>query len=663
MFESLAQQIDDMLIESDRKKHATRRYSPVLKPRKHRKKKKKKAYFGFVSQKKKPLTTNGATPENNAADHAKQIHDSKTPEEQTHEKSEIKNGIKDLQTNPQNASKNKHLALYVGLGAVAALGLGAAFVASPALGIYVGSKIIESAVSSDNVGRLLDHLTGKAKEDRDETHEEQNNNAGSANNPHRDSDENGHPDNIMGDGEPETVSRGASTYAQSPDVQKVAQDAVAEYNKKAPSSEASATTPNMAPVDEHDKEKMRAEWAKRAEDYDKKSRDSNLTEEQRQAFSAASETASRINLAPPHLQKTILDHHNNKTNAPILKQGNGPTPALTESKQANNKDNNNEEEDENYDNIVDHVLSSGKVNVAAIKKETGLDDETIAKHIKQMQDDELISPPDKKGNHKVLVTPDEYYDDEEDDDDGDDEPPKGSKVQSALNNIQMDGLFQPHPFIDVLALLNFRFTQPGHWAGQNDSDEDKLGKGVLQYDYGLEKETSNPTVDDSILGPGVQQYSYASTIGTQNVPTYAALKLHQASARLLRSFMLKQGVKNVYPKGEFHITVCYSKKPISYKPINLANKPRMVEGYKFDLLGKDPDKQYLVLKLKKGFPHERFAYAQSVGASHDFPDYLPHISIAEPGHGLSAQDVARLNINGLPPLLIDHEFVDVLKDD
>lgn len=147
---------------------------------------------------------------------------------------------------------------------------------------------------------------------------------------------------------------------------------------------------------------------------------------------------------------------------------------------------------------------------------------------------------------------------------------------------------------------------------------------------------------------------------TKGSGTYAALKLHPSSARLLSDWAKAQGIKNAFPPGELHITICYSKKPIDYKPLSFIHGGRKVEPKDLGLLGRD-EKKSLVLHLNDGgFPHRRFRYAQSIGATHDFPEYLPHITLAPPGHGI--EDVGEFNFDGLNfPLIVDYEYSDALQ--
>jgi hypothetical protein len=181
----------------------------------------------------------------------------------------------------------------------------------------------------------------------------------------------------------------------------------------------------------------------------------------------------------------------------------------------------------------------------------------------------------------------------------------------------------------VLSLLKMKYGKDGHTGNGYETDLDRFGP-LYQ---------SNPLVQ----------------------PTYAALRLHPSSARMLNKWAIENGIKNVYPPGEIHITVCYSKDPIFFKSMKFMYGPEQVFPHKLGFLGRESNKKYVVLHLKKGgIADERFRQAMSQGASHDFPEYTPHISIAPPGHGM--RDLSHIDVSSINfPLLIDYEYNDELK--
>ena len=182
----------------------------------------------------------------------------------------------------------------------------------------------------------------------------------------------------------------------------------------------------------------------------------------------------------------------------------------------------------------------------------------------------------------------------------------------------------------ILSLLNFRSKKPAFDDGNGLKDVDKLAN------------------------------TYAPPI---NEPTYAAFRVNPVTAKRLKDWFEKRNIRNVMPDtNKLHVTVCYSKAPISYKPLKLLLDLIKAEPLSIEFLGRESDKQYIVLKVESPLLRERFNYAMSIGASYDFPEYIPHISISEPGHNHIQDDLNKLDINDIDfPILLDYEFAEPLK--
>lgn len=114
-------------------------------------------------------------------------------------------------------------------------------------------------------------------------------------------------------------------------------------------------------------------------------------------------------------------------------------------------------------------------------------------------------------------------------------------------------------------------------------------------------------------------------------PLYVYRELQPESARKLRAWAEKAGVKNLLPVGELHVTVLYSKKPVDW--FELAGDwlemdgelkvgrggPRKVEKF--------GDKGAIVLQFASGRLKWRHSEMVERGASHDYDDYLPHVTV------------------------------------
>jgi hypothetical protein len=139
-----------------------------------------------------------------------------------------------------------------------------------------------------------------------------------------------------------------------------------------------------------------------------------------------------------------------------------------------------------------------------------------------------------------------------------------------------------------------------------------------------------------------------------NRGTYVSLHLTHKSAQRLWKWGKSQGIESIFEPSDFHITVCYSKHPLPFIPLERL-PPLPVKPIGFDLFGKDKD--YLVMKVESKLAHARHATARALGAAHDFPDYRPHISLAKGGKMPALKD-----LEDFPDLLfVNRESVSTLN--
>lgn len=134
--------------------------------------------------------------------------------------------------------------------------------------------------------------------------------------------------------------------------------------------------------------------------------------------------------------------------------------------------------------------------------------------------------------------------------------------------------------------------------------------------------------------------------------TYVAVKF--SADTLLRLESLQKSIKlsNPLPLEELHSTVCYSRNPIYVVP-KVGNKIIAVHGFVENLKTKNGNA--VILRLDSPYLVERHEQLKRLGATHDFPDYLPHISLS--------YDDEILNPFRLDILIeMTHEYVEELKD-
>lgn len=104
---------------------------------------------------------------------------------------------------------------------------------------------------------------------------------------------------------------------------------------------------------------------------------------------------------------------------------------------------------------------------------------------------------------------------------------------------------------------------------------------------------------------------------------YAAYHIAPETKKALRKHVDGMGIKNPCDSKDYHITTVYSRVPIKYNP---SGKALTVKPVGYDLFG-HPDK-VLVLKVEHPRLHERFNEARKAGATWDYPNFQPHITLA-----------------------------------
>lgn len=143
-------------------------------------------------------------------------------------------------------------------------------------------------------------------------------------------------------------------------------------------------------------------------------------------------------------------------------------------------------------------------------------------------------------------------------------------------------------------------------------------------------------------------------------PLYISRKLSPASARKVLAWAKAQGIPGLLPADELHTTVLYSKQPVDWFEMAdeweggqdltiAAGGPRKVEK-----LG---DQGAIVLR----FSSQRLAWRHNDlvdrGASHDFAEYLPHLTVGyAPPAGPDQPDEAGFNPESVEPYTGDLVF-------
>lgn len=141
---------------------------------------------------------------------------------------------------------------------------------------------------------------------------------------------------------------------------------------------------------------------------------------------------------------------------------------------------------------------------------------------------------------------------------------------------------------------------------------------------------------------------------------YVAAKVSKETTADLKQWCKANGVsvsKDFF--DNLHITICYSTTlfPIKKDEVIDDLSDWEVSPTGFDIFGKHKDKSFLVLKVKSSECTKRWKHYIDQGASYDFDDYRPHITLAQDYAG----DLDKLNIDTLPTLTLSSEYYEKLS--
>lgn len=149
--------------------------------------------------------------------------------------------------------------------------------------------------------------------------------------------------------------------------------------------------------------------------------------------------------------------------------------------------------------------------------------------------------------------------------------------------------------------------------------------------------------------------SYVSKITELNHDngTIAMLKLSEESASTLSDWCQRCGIECIDPT-KFHCTVLYSRVPVEHlsilheKPVNIEAN---VKGWK--KLGKA-----LTLELDCSKIEEIHDWMRQKGGTHDFPEYIPHLSL---NYDWEHKEIPKVDLVNQPTLRFDRLKVEPIN--
>jgi hypothetical protein len=126
--------------------------------------------------------------------------------------------------------------------------------------------------------------------------------------------------------------------------------------------------------------------------------------------------------------------------------------------------------------------------------------------------------------------------------------------------------------------------------------------------------------------------------------TYSSLLPSVESREEIFALCAKLGIPNLVEADEYHCTLIYSKKDCTDIAKEDFNLPCSAIPVGFKILG--TESKVLVLEVycpNATFLHNMFM--EKHGATHDYPDYIPHITIAKDYQGEPPTEVPEIQID------------------
>ena len=110
-----------------------------------------------------------------------------------------------------------------------------------------------------------------------------------------------------------------------------------------------------------------------------------------------------------------------------------------------------------------------------------------------------------------------------------------------------------------------------------------------------------------------------------NKGTYVAMKFSESTLNAIEGIQKELKLLNPVSRSDIHSTICYSRKYINYP---LQSEEILVSNEQ-TLRIFDTDKgPALVLELDSLHLSARHELSKLLGATYDFPDYIPHITLS-----------------------------------
>lgn len=139
--------------------------------------------------------------------------------------------------------------------------------------------------------------------------------------------------------------------------------------------------------------------------------------------------------------------------------------------------------------------------------------------------------------------------------------------------------------------------------------------------------------------------------------TYVSAKFTESTLDKLVEVQNTLGLLNPVSRDDLHTTICYSRVNV---PFVASALEALVSTSQHLEIWETSDGPALILCLESEHLKERHKYSRILGATYDFPDYKPHVTLS---YNLGAQFIDLSDPNISIPITISHEIVEDLDLD
>lgn len=138
-----------------------------------------------------------------------------------------------------------------------------------------------------------------------------------------------------------------------------------------------------------------------------------------------------------------------------------------------------------------------------------------------------------------------------------------------------------------------------------------------------------------------------------NKGTYVAAKFTEQTLDSIQELQTKLRLLNPVKREDLHTTICYSRTVVPFVPHEQIQ--HIGTASKLEIW--DTDKgPALIMLLDSDYLHSRHTYSKALGATYDFPDYKPHVTLS---YNLGVQKVDLLDALNID-IEMSREYVEEL---